>query len=351
MESLSKRNVTEDELATLAAAAFPDVEVRQATELTDGWFNAVYDVELADGRETVLKVAPPPTRRLLTYETEMMQGELEFFRRAAEAGCPVPELLHSDTSRELIESDWLFMAKLQGTTIADLAKELPADEVAELRRGLGRDVARLHGAVGDSFGYPYRGSRSRQATWRGSFLAMVDDVLRDARALEVELPWPDVAEIVAAHADALDPVDVPRLVHFDLWDNNAFVVERDGARVLEGVIDGERCFYGDPLAEFVGLAVGLELDAFPALVAGYEEVAAWPLLRDDAARRRLALYKVYLGLIMFTEGPTRGFAGPDHQVYLDWIGEIVRSELELLQSRATTQTPRARARDSERIAI
>lgn len=352
MESLTKRKVSQDEIQALAAEAFPGVGVQSATELTDGWFNAVYDVLLSDGREVVLKVAPPPATRTLAYEHEMMRGELEYFTRAAEVGGAVPELLHADTSRSLIESDWLFMAKLHGTTIAELDKELADEELGEVRRELGRAVARLHTATSDTFGYPNPAGRSRQATWRGSFLAMVDDVLRDGVELGVELPWPQIAAVFDAHADALDAVTVPRLVHYDLWDNNAFVVERDGRRTIEGIIDGERAFYGDPLAEFVGLDVGLELDHYPTLLEGYEEVADWPLAADPDARRRLALYKIYLGLIMFTEGPTRGFAGPAHQPYLDWIGAIVQSELTLLdQSRVTPPTPRARARHHERIAL
>jgi aminoglycoside phosphotransferase (APT) family kinase protein len=351
MESLTKRKVTQDEIQALAERAFRGVGVHSATELTDGWFNAVYDVVLADGREVVLKIAPPPETRTLAYEHDMMRGELEFFRRAAEVGAAVPALLHADTTRTLIESDWLFMAKLGGETVADLTKTLTEEELGEVRRELGREVARLHTATADSFGYPNPRSRSRQATWRGSFLAMVDDVLRDGVELGVELPWPRLAEVFAAHADALDAVTVPRLVHYDLWDNNAFVVEHEGRRAIEGIIDGERAFYGDPLAEFVALDLGLELDHYPTLLEGYEEVADWPLAADPGARRRLALYKIYLGLIMFTEGPTRGFAGPAHQTYLDWIGAIVQSELELLdQSRVTTPTPRARARHHERIA-
>jgi fructosamine-3-kinase len=243
------------------------------------------------------------------------------------------------------------MAKLHGTTIAELVEELSAEELGEVRRELGREVARLHLATSTTFGYPHPESRSRQATWRGSFLAMVDDVLRDGVELGVELPWPRIAEVFDAHADALDAVTVPRLVHYDLWDNNAFVVERDGRRAIEGIIDGERAFYGDPLAEFVGLDLGLELEHYPTLLSGYEEVAEWPLAADPGARRRLGLYKLYLGLIMFTEGPTRGFAGPAHQGSLDWIGAIVQSELEVLdQGRVTTPTPRARARHHERIA-
>jgi aminoglycoside phosphotransferase (APT) family kinase protein len=355
MDSLTKRKVSADEIQALAAKAFPGAEVRAAQELTDGWFNAVYVVELADGRETVLKVAPPPGTRMLRYEDDLMRAELEYFERCTAAGVAVPAVLYADTSRELIESDWLFMTKLHGRTIADLCNDLgeEAPEVLEARRALGTEMARMHSIVGSAFGYPNPRSRSRQATWRGSFLAMIDDVLCDATELGVTLPRPapELAELCAAHADALDAVHVPRLVHYDPWDKNVFVVERDGAPAIEGIIDGERCFYGDPLAEFVGLA-RMEAPEFrPTLLDAYERAADWTVERDDAARRRLALYRIYLALIMFTEGPTRGFAGPTHQGHLDWAGGYARTELALLDgSRVTQTTPRARARHDERIA-
>jgi aminoglycoside phosphotransferase (APT) family kinase protein len=227
------------------------------------------------------------------------------------------------------------------------------DELAEIRSALGAEVARLQSIPGEQFGYLDPASRTRQPTWRGSFLTMIDDVLGDALRLGATLPRPtaEIAEIAAAHGDALDEVEEPRLVHFDLWDNNVFMREQDGRRVVEGIIDGERAFYGDPLAEFVGLAVAGDPDGVPGLVAGYEQAAGRELARDDAARRRLALYKIYLALIMFTEGPTRGFAGAEHQPYLDWAGGFLNSELALLdERRVTTQTPRARARLQERIA-
>jgi aminoglycoside phosphotransferase (APT) family kinase protein len=353
MDSLTKRKVTHAELEALAEKAFPGVGVARSEELTDGWFNAVYEVELADGRQTVLKVAPAPGTPTLTYEHDMMRGELEFFARAGEAGVALPELHFQDTSGELIESDWFFMAKLEGDTIADLTKTLGEGEVCEIRRGLGKQVAHLHSVVGESFGYLDPQSRTRQPTWRGAFLTMLDDILGDAQAHGVTFPRSsaEIAALASAHGDALDRVREPRLVHFDMWDNNVFVREQDGLRVIEGIIDGERAFFGDPLAEFVGVALAGDPDGVPTLVAGYEEVAGRALERDEAARRRLALYKIYLALIMFTEVPTRGFAESTHQQYLDWATGFLHTELELLdQSRLTTPNPRARARHHERIA-
>ncbi len=49
---------------------------------------------------------------------------------------------------------------------------------------------------------------------------------------------------------------MPVLVHFDLWPGN-ILVERPaaGEARIGGLVDGERMFWGDPLADFVSLAL------------------------------------------------------------------------------------------------
>jgi hypothetical protein len=107
MESISKRHLSATEIEALAARAFPDVGVASVEEVKDGWFSAVYALELVDARETILKVAPPARLRLLTYEAVLMRTEIEFLERARAAGVPVPELLFHEVTRNLIDSDYL----------------------------------------------------------------------------------------------------------------------------------------------------------------------------------------------------------------------------------------------------
>jgi Ser/Thr protein kinase RdoA (MazF antagonist) len=110
----------------------------------------------------------------------------------------------------------------------------------------------LHRASGEAYGYPLRGSRSEQPTWRAAFGAMVADILDDAVRLDSALPMsPEkIGDLLRRHADLLDDVRRPALVHFDLWDGNVFV--RPDARLgwtVTGLIDGERALYGDPVSD------------------------------------------------------------------------------------------------------
>jgi aminoglycoside phosphotransferase (APT) family kinase protein len=130
VESRTKRRLDPGELERVVSVAFgPRAGLATVRELTDGWFNAAYAIELDDGRKAMVKVAPPPHLRLLTYETDLMRAEIEFLTRAAAAGVRVPRVLYSDLSRTLLESDYLVLEWLEGVPLDTL--ELDEDE----RRG------------------------------------------------------------------------------------------------------------------------------------------------------------------------------------------------------------------------
>lgn len=201
---------------------------------------------------------------------------------------------------------------------------------APIRRELGRIAATLSTVTGPSYGYPLRGSRSWQPTWRGAFLAMVDDILDDGRRLGAELPAaPDrIGALVHRHSEVLEAVRRPVLVHFDLWDGNVFVASAGDAWWVEGIIDGERAFFGDPLAELVSLALLRDVDDEPEMLAGYAEVAPLDLTED--ARLRIDLYTVYLYLIMVTEGATRGYDTPEHHAFRGHLLDLLDARLSRL---------------------
>jgi aminoglycoside phosphotransferase (APT) family kinase protein len=306
VRSLTKRDVPTGELRAVTRAAFgPDVELAGWQELTDGTFNTAYALDLSDGRRAVLKVAPPPGLRLLRYEADLMRTEAEFFERAAAAGVPVPAVHHADP-----DAGYLVLERLSGEPLYAAQRSMPPAALAEVHRELGAVAARLAGVTGPRFGYPRRDGRTGSPRWSTSFLAMVDDVLADGVALGTALPAPaeDIARLAHAHARLLDEVTTPSLVHFDLWDGNVFVRPDGAGWRVEGLIDGERAFYGDPIAELVSLALLRDPADVPGLLPGF-------LGRDltAAERTRWRLYSLYLYLIMLTEGVTRGHdpAAPD----------------------------------------
>ncbi|MCU7826218.1 hypothetical protein [Kitasatospora sp. DSM 101779] len=138
------------------------------------------------------------------------------------------------------------------------------------------------------------------------------------------------------------PAAWSRRSNFDAWEGN-LVLTGDpvhGGLRLGGLIDGERAFFGDPLAELVGLdPLGTPEDD-PDLMAGCRGIA--PGLRTDTAgaRARLALYRIYLALVMRVEGAPRGYA-PEHTDWLlSWSAGRIEEQLAVLDGLPGLDTPR-----------
>jgi aminoglycoside phosphotransferase (APT) family kinase protein len=242
----------------------------------------------------VLKIAPAAPG--LTYEHDLLATEAEYYRLVPG---PVPSVVGAGPG-------FLLMTEVPG--VPWHGAEVTGREAR--RRELGGIVAGLHTVTGTGFGYL---QDPPHPTWPSAFAAMVDAVLADAVRYGVRLPRPaaEIAHLVRRHEPLLELVTTPVLVHFDLWDGNILL---DGDRV-SGIIDAERAFWGDPVAEFVSLTLFHDLDA--PLLAGYGAARF-----DAPARRRLALYRVYLGLIMLVEMVPRQDTNADRERFVSaWLAE------------------------------
>lgn len=242
--------------------------------LGGGTYNSVYRVSAAEG-EFVLKIAPD-AQPGLAYERHLIRTEAMFCTLGSKVA-PVPEVVYADDT-------------------ALLATCLPGEPVfgrtdvdrPQVRRELATAVRALHEVTGPGFGYPQLGLHG---TWTEAFAGMFDAVREDAERYGVDLPITGLSR----HARAFDEVERPALVHFDLWDGN--VLAGTG---LTGIVDGERAFWGDPVAEFVSLALFGEIEDDSDFLTSYG------FEFTDSARVRLAAYQAYLYSIMLTERVPRG---------------------------------------------
>ncbi|MFE9109673.1 phosphotransferase family protein [Streptomyces collinus] len=282
--------------------------------MTGGTYNTVEELRLTDGSRYVLKVPPPAVVPGLRHERELLVSEAEFYRSAARVEVTAPQLVS-------MGDGFLLMTACPGDpwdgTLTDA-------EHASLRTELGRQVARLHRVTGPGFGYPSGALGPLCPDWRTAFTGMIDAVLDDARRYGARLPRPvdEVARTAASAYGALDEVTVPCLVHFDLWRGNILVDRPEGEARIGGLIDGERMFWGDPLADFVSLALLGDIRNDEEFLAGYREAGGRARF-GTPARLRLALYRAYLYLIMLTETIPRR-AGEEQE---RWVQERVAPEL------------------------
>ena len=265
-------------------------------ELGGGTFNTVLRVSTRDG-DVIVKVARDFT--LMSYEHGIMATEALYYRLAAEHGVTsVPQALHYG---QCDGRDALVLSVCPGRPWPELADKLDRGMRAALRAEVGRELAALHRITGPGYGYP---ARPLSPTWRLAFLGMIGAVLDDARRFNTPLPGGTdrVAALVDRASPVLDEVTAPALVHFDLWDGNILVDRVDDGSLprLGGLIDAERAFWGDPIAEVASLRLFGDIEPDAALLEGYRG-AGGRLVLDESVRLRLLLYRLYLYLIMWVE--------------------------------------------------
>ncbi|MFF9083446.1 phosphotransferase family protein [Streptomyces rubiginosohelvolus] len=299
----------------LDALGVGERDIASIAPLTGGTYNSVTRVTLADGRDWVVKT-PPPHTAALRYERDLLANEVAFYTAAARAGGPaIPRVVRSETDPAAPTGAYLVMTARPGRPWHEVSPTADDGDESRLRAELGRIVGQLHataGAAPSGFGYPAEPFGPLAPTWRSAFTAMTEAVLADAETYRARLPHSvgDIRTLLAGAAPVLDEVTRPALVHFDLWPGNLLVTGEPGARTIGGVIDGERMFWGDPVADFVSLALFGDIERDRDFLAGYAEGSGKSVEFTDALRTRYALYRSYLYLIMLVETVPRA-VGPE----------------------------------------
>ncbi len=290
-------------------------------ELGIGLFNVAYRVTLRDGYQSVLKIAPPPGVEVMTYERGAMATELAALALIREhTQVPVPGVDFADQSHLLCDADYFFMPYIDADNLSAVKDTLTERERQAYGKTLGATTAELNSILGPAFG-PL--DCSGRLSWRETFLAMVEDVLRDGARRNVDLGWDydTVRAVVLDHAGCLDEVTEPRFVEWDLWDGNVMVKEGQ----IVGILDHERAFYGDPLIEHGFNAV--ELPSFGDPTAFLDGYGKNTFTANE--RRRRQLYCIHLALIMIIETVYRELTDP--QPY-EWARARLDETMDLLGS-------------------
>jgi len=324
VHSLTKNPKSRAQIEAMARLAFGGLGLAPGDaglrELEDGWFNAAYDIGLADGRRVILKIAPPPGAAVMTYERDLMATEVATMRLVkSDPAIPVPAVLFHDATCTLCDAPWFFMEKMAGASLDLVRGDLPPEQLPAIDRQIGAIVRAINGFAGEWFGLPGQPAL-RAATWREAFVKIVESVLQDAarRAVVFSRPADEIRALLQRHAATLDEVRTPCLVHWDGWDANFLVA--DGR--VTGVIDFERALWAEPLmeAQFRHLSWSGVTDA----MRGYGRTEF-----SDAELVRNRLYTMHLALVMHTECFYRRY--PDDRI-LEGSRDLLAKSLAWLEA-------------------
>ena len=324
MESKTKNRKTRQQIEAMAARAFDGMALAAGedaiVEMKDGWFNASYRVGLADGRDVILKIAPPAGSEVLTYESNIMTTEVASMRLVRRnPAIPVPEIYFFDDVRDLCDSAYFFMEKVAGDNLEHAKADMAPEARAAIDRQIGEIIRAVNAFTGTYFGYEGN-TELRAATWREAFVKIVESVLDDGarKAVVYDFGYDEIRAAVRRHAAALDEIATPCLVHWDAWDPNWFV--RDGK--VAGIIDFERALWAEPLMEAHFRHVGGP--EISDAMRGYGKTTF-----TLAEQERCQLYQLHLALVMNTECYYRNYDTDD---VLNESRELMRSAMEWLKA-------------------
>ncbi|MEX1376276.1 MAG: aminoglycoside phosphotransferase family protein [Eubacteriales bacterium] len=310
MKSLTKSTVTKEQIEKACKKHF-NCTIDEYHELNDGFYNISYLVRLSDGKETVLKIAPPKDVDILTYEKDIMATETLFYKLTFEhTDIKVPRILAEDDSCEIISSPYYFMSKLEGMPLNKIKKITP-----EMRKNiyitLAEYLAKIHNIKGETFGYITMEKECKGKGCLNSLIVSVDALLRDAKRKNVKLPFKneEIYEVFENSKKAFDEIEYPVVCHYDLWDGNIFVQGENEGIEITGVIDFERGFYGCPAADFCQAVHYIDFGKDTYFLDTYNKYANKKAVYDDKMKCRIAAYRFYLFLIMRIECDYRDVAG------------------------------------------
>ena len=311
MKSITKNHLSDEKIRELVKLHFgADCETGEIRELTGGFFNAVYLVERKKQRDKiVLKVGVIPGTPLLTYEQDIMPTEVAAMELIREqTTVPVPKILAYDFSKQHIRSNYFFMTAMEGQTLSSISRKLDQEQTDRLRRELAGYLAQIHTIRGPYFGYFSEDENRQYKTWKEAFYAMFEMVLTDAKKLGRKLPYERIRRVLRENGDVLETQKVPALVNYDCHEGNIFVKQEADGYHIEGIVDLERAYWGDPIADFpAAFVMGDDIRKEKAFLEEYLEQSAEIKAYTETELRRYLLYRMYLMTIMAAETFRFGF--------------------------------------------
>lgn len=293
---ITKNRQTEDTIRRMALAAFPEKQMESCTELTEGMCNTAYLVRFADGSRSVLKIAPAGRQGLMSNEVNLMDAEVNAMRIVRKSGAvKVADVQYYDKSGTLCDGNYFFMEVLDGQSYVSVKDQLTEEEQAAIGYEIGVAERRITSIPGEKYGLLGEETCRYQSLF-DFVLHLMSNVISDAerKNIAVGVPFEEILTELQADRMIFEEVTQPVLVHWDMWEGNIFVKEKQ----ISGIIDWERAMWGEALMD----------DRFRRHTRTAEFLKGYGMEYITAAQmRRIWWYDVFLYLTMMTEGAFRGY--------------------------------------------
>jgi len=219
-------------------------------EIGGGTFNETYLIEVPENEKVVLRVAPPLADDTYWDDVSLMRREHNTFPYFASIGTFLPKTLLADFTHQIVGRDYVLQTFLEGERWSDIEDELTEEENLDLWRQCGEIVKRMHGTRGEQFGYPYPGSSF--ASWHEVVMDRFSRIAQSLKDYDADIAYfSAIFELVGSAQSVFNEVREPHLLHGDLWTFNLLITRKNERPLITGVLDTERAWWGDPLADWI----------------------------------------------------------------------------------------------------
>ena len=219
-------------------------------ELGGGTFNETYLIEISEKEKVVLRVAPPPDSDAYWDDVGLMRREHTTRPFFASIATLLPKTLLADFTHQIIGRDYVLQTFLEGDRWSDIEDDLTEEENVDLWRQCGEIVKRIHETAGEGFGYPYPGMSF--SGWHDVMLNRFSRIAQSLKDHGADISYfADIFSLVRSVPAAFNDVQTSHLLHGDLWTFNLLVTRKDEKPTISGVLDTERAWWGDPLADWI----------------------------------------------------------------------------------------------------
>lgn len=294
MLSRTKPELSKSEIQNIFSEACLGT-VKSAKKLGDGEYNAVYDV-ITDMGNYVLKVSPLDKTKVLTYEQDMMRGEVFWYAQLrTHTNIKVPYVYYKDFSHKIYPADFFIMEKMKGEQLNNA--KLSPDEKLWCRQEIGKMTAYMHKITNNQYGYL---QNKLHDNWYLAYKSMVSNLIADAeRANRKSRNGRKLLKYADKYKDVLEKVPCV-MVNFDLWYGNILCV-RNNSSIELILIDPERTLWGDPIMDFANLEFEKMLNRKTVSIDSYNSVSKAKIKCTRDEMIRFAFGIGYLGLVMEVE--------------------------------------------------
>jgi aminoglycoside phosphotransferase (APT) family kinase protein len=226
-----------------------NIQIESLQELSGGTFNTTYLITVADQRKVILRVSPRQTANTPWDETLLMRREHFIQPFFAPVAALMPKTLFVDFTHQLIDRDYMFQTYIEGERWDDIVDELSPAENDILWDQFGSLLKQIHDVRGEAFGLSLPGFQF--AHWSQTVIDHMEHTLQLAKDNQIEVPdLAHILKIVQAHPQRLDEIQVPRLLHGDLWLFNLLIKRGEDRPSIVGILDADRSWWGDPMADW-----------------------------------------------------------------------------------------------------